>query len=179
MLADAHETTLTRLIRAHSTCFVGAALVLLVVIGAVSPTGAAARDSIALNTPNSPVNNGSQPAVQQLPLPSQMNLEVIVKACPQVETSLEPINQGHSYDSDRPVTLDERKAYYAKLGCIDVPIPPEWMTQEITYDGCKGHAGYLASMRFLAQRQDLKSFPAVGYWVCVPQEFPVSGATGM
>jgi hypothetical protein len=108
-----------------------------------------------------------------------MNVEVIVKACPQVETPLEPINQGHSYDSDRSITLDERKAYYAKLGCIDVPIPPEWMTQEITYDGCKGHAGYLASMRFLAQRQDLKSFPAVGYWVCVPQEFPVSGATGM
>ena len=62
MLADAHETTLTRLIRAHSTRFVGAALVLLVVIGAVSPTGAAARDSITLNTPNSAVNNGSQPA---------------------------------------------------------------------------------------------------------------------
>ena len=85
MLADAHETTLTRLISAHSTRFVGAALVLLVVIGAVSPTGAAARDSITLNTPNSAVNNGSQPAVQQLPLPSQMNLEVIVKACTQVK----------------------------------------------------------------------------------------------
>ena len=179
MLADADETTLIRLIRVHSTPFVGAALVLLVVIGAVSPAGAAARDSSALNTPNSAVNNGSKTAVQQLPLPPQMNVEVIVKACPQVETPLEPINQGHSYDSDRPITLDERKAYYAKLGCIDVPIPPEWMTQEMTYDGCKGHAGYLASMRFLAQRQDLKSFPAVGYWVCVPQEFPVSGATGM
>jgi len=53
------------------------------------------------------------------------------------------------------------------------------MTQAMTYDGCKGHAGYLASMRFLAQRQDLKSFPVVAYWVCVPQEFPVSGATSM
>jgi hypothetical protein len=35
----------------------------------------------------------------------------------------------------------------------------EWVTQEMTYDGCEGHAGYLDSMRFLAQRQDLKSFP--------------------
>jgi hypothetical protein len=33
------------------------------------------------------------------------------------------------------------------------------MTQEMTYDGCKGHAGYLDSMRLLPQRQDLKSFP--------------------
>ena len=37
------------------------------------------------------------------------------------------------------------------------------MTQAMTYDGCKGHAGYLDSMRLLPQRQDLKSFPAVGY----------------
>jgi hypothetical protein len=77
-----------------------------------------------------------------------------------------PLNQGHSYDNDRPITLDQRKSYYAKLGCIDVPIPPEWMTQEMTYDRCKGHVGYLASMQFLAQRQDLKTFPAVGYWMC-------------
>ena len=33
--------------------------------------------------------------------------------------------------------------------------------QEMTYDGCKGHAGYLASMQFLQQRRDLKNFPAV------------------
>ena len=26
-------------------------------------------------------------------------------------------------------------------------------------------AGYLASIQFLEQRQDLKGFPAVGYWV--------------
>ena len=44
------------------------------------------------------------------------------------------------------------------------------MTEEMTYEGCKGHEGYLVSMQFLGQRQDLKSFPAVGYWVCVPQE---------
>jgi hypothetical protein len=106
-------------------------------------------------------------------------MEVIVKACPVVETPLEPSNQGHSYDADRPPTLDERKAYYAKLGCIDVPIPPEWMTEEMTYEGCKGHEGYLVSMQFLGQRHDLKSFPAVGYWVCVPQEYPASGVTGM
>jgi len=53
------------------------------------------------------------------------------------------------------------------------------MTQEMTYDGCKGYAGYLDSMRLLPQRQDLKSFPAVGYWVCVPHELAVSGAAGM
>ena len=51
--------------------------------------------------------------------------------------------------------------------------------QEMTYDSYKGHAGYLASMQFLQQSRDLKNFPAVGYWVCVPHEYPVSGVAGM
>ena len=45
----------------------------------------------------------------------------------------------------------------------------------MTYEGCKGHAGYLASMQFLQQRQDLKKFPAVGYWMCISHPYPVQG----
>jgi hypothetical protein len=45
---------------------------------------------------------------------------VIVQACPQVETPLQPINQGHRYDDDKPMTHKERMAYYAELGCVDV-----------------------------------------------------------
>jgi hypothetical protein len=60
-----------------------------------------------------------------------------------------------------------------------VPIPPEWMTQEMIYEGCKGHAGYLASMQFLQQRQDLKKLPAVGYWMCISHPYPVQGVAGM
>jgi hypothetical protein len=154
-----------------------AALALCTVVVSVASLGAAEQRSATLSLPEIQTRNHS--AGQAMPSPPHVYMEVIVKACPQVETPFEPINQGHSYDDDKSMSLTERKAYYAKLGCIDVPIPPEWMTQEMTYEGCKGHAGYLASMQFLQQRQDLKNFPAVGYWVCVPHEYPVSGVAGM
>jgi hypothetical protein len=96
MLADIHKMTLTRFTKAHSTRLTGAALVLLVVIGAVSPTGAAARDSIALNTLNSAVDNSPKRKVLQPSVPPQTYVEVIVKACPQMESFLEPKDQGHS-----------------------------------------------------------------------------------
>ena len=53
-------------------------------------------------------------------------VQIIVKACPQAETPLEPINQGKSYDDETPMTLEERKASLVAQGCIDVPIPMEW-----------------------------------------------------
>ena len=155
-----------------------AASALPIIIAAAAPADAAEQQSAALTTPNL-ANHSTPQTTRQPPLPPHVYMEVIVKACPQVETPLEPINQGHRYDDDKPMTREERMAYYAQLGCIDVPIPPEWMTQEMTYDGCKGHAGYLASMQFLQQRQDLKKFPAVGYWVCVPHAYPVEGVAGM
>ena len=123
-------------------------------------------------------DKGPVQAMRQADASPQMYVEIIIKACPSAETPLEPTNQDHSYDDDKPKTLEERKAYSATLGCLDVPIPPEWMTRDMTYADCKGQAGYLASIQFLEQRQDLKAFPAVGYWVCVPHAYPAEGVSG-
>ena len=72
---------------------------------------------------------------------------------------LQPINQGHRYDDDKPMTHQRARWLTTRNSAASMlPIPPEWMTQEITYEACKGHAGYLASMQFLQQRQDLKKF---------------------
>jgi len=104
-------------------------------------------------------------------------VQIIVKACPSAETALQPTNQGKSYDAERPLTLDDRKALLVNQGCIDVPIPMEWITGEMTPQACHGHAGYVASMQFLEQRQDLKGLSAVGAWSCLVNDHQVSGAT--
>ena len=88
-------------------------------------------------------------------------VQIIVKACPAAET---------------PLTLEERKASFVSQGCIDVPIPMEWITGGMTPQACRGHAGYVASMQFLEQRQDLKGFSAVGAWSCLVTEHEVVGA---
>jgi hypothetical protein len=103
-------------------------------------------------------------------------VQIIVKACPPAETPLEPINQGKVYDDEKPLTLAERKAALVAQGCIDVPIPMEWMTQEMTPEACRGHAGYLAAMQFLEQRHDLAGMQAVGAWECVVTDHQVIGA---
>jgi hypothetical protein len=103
-------------------------------------------------------------------------VQIIVKACPQGETPLEPINQGKSYDDETPMTLEERKASWVAQGCIDVPVPMEWLNGDMTPQACRGHAGYIAAMQFLEQRQDLKGFPAVGAWQCIVSDHEVVGA---
>jgi hypothetical protein len=103
-------------------------------------------------------------------------VQIIVKACPAAETPLVPTNQGKSYDTERSLTLEERKASFVSQGCIDVPIPMEWITGGMTPQTCRGHAGYVASMQFLEQRQDLKGFSAVGAWSCLVTDHEVVGA---
>lgn len=103
-------------------------------------------------------------------------VQIIVKACPQAETPLEPTNQGKSYDAEKPMTLEERKASLVGQGCIDVPVPMEWMTGHMTPKACRGHAGYVAAMELLQQRQDLAGFPAVGAWSCIVTDHQVVGA---
>jgi hypothetical protein len=102
-------------------------------------------------------------------------LQIIVKACHNAETPLERINQGKGYDAEKPTSIEERKAALTALGCIDVPIPMEWMSGEMTASACRGHAGYLAAMQFLQQRQDLKEYPAVGAWGCIETDHEVVG----
>jgi hypothetical protein len=103
-------------------------------------------------------------------------VQIIVKACHQAETPLQPINQGKSYDDEKPMSLEERKAAILALGCIDVPIPMDWVTWTMTPEACQGHAGYMAAMEFLQQRQDLGEFRAVGSWGCIVMDHPATGA---
>jgi len=123
--------------------------------------------------------HASAESLKTVALPDQQNpvyVQVIIKACHPAEKLLEPINQGKIYHDEKPMTLDERKAMWVELGCIDVPIPMEWMSQPMTPSGCKGHAGYLASMQFLEQRQDLADNRAVGAWQCVLSQERIVGA---
>lgn len=106
-------------------------------------------------------------------------VQLIVKACRGVETSLEPTGQGKSYDDEKPMTLEERKAAVIATGCIDVPVPMEFLADAMSPTACIGHGGFIASMQFLKQRQDLHEFPAVGAWQCVISDHEVVGASTM
>jgi hypothetical protein len=106
-------------------------------------------------------------------------VQLIVKACHQAETPLVPTGQGKIYDNEKPLTLEERKAALVALGCIDVPVPMDFLADAMSPAACMGHGGYLAAMQFLAQRQDLAEFPAVGAWQCVITDHEVVGAESM
>ena len=106
-------------------------------------------------------------------------VQLVVKACPQAETPLEPTNQGKIYDNETPLTLEQRKAALVTLGCIDVPVPMDFLADAMSPSACMGHGGYLAAMQFLEQRQDLAKFPAVGAWQCIITDHEVVGAESM
>jgi len=106
-------------------------------------------------------------------------VQLIVKACHRAEIPLEPTNQGKSYDDEKPLTLEERKAALVAIGCIDVPVPMDFLADAMSPSACMGHGGYLAAMQFLEQRQDLAEFPAVGAWQCVITDHEVIGAESM
>ena len=95
-------------------------------------------------------------------------VQIVVTACPRAETPLEPINQGKSYENERSMTREERTAYFREIGCVEVPIPAEVITQELSYRQCIGPAGYLVSMQYLEQNPTLVRTPAVGQWACIP-----------
>jgi hypothetical protein len=106
-------------------------------------------------------------------------VQLIVKACHRAETPLEATGQGKIYDNEKSLSLEERKAALAALGCIDVPVPMDFLADAMSPSACMGHGGYLAAMQFLEQRQDLAEFPAVGAWQCVITDHEVVGAESM
>ncbi len=110
------------------------------------------------------------------PRTSTVYVQLIVKACLAAETPLEPTNQGKIYNDEKPLTLEERKAALVALGCIDVPVPMDFLADAMSPSACMGHGGYLAAMQFLEQRQDLAEFPAVGAWECIITDHEVIGA---
>jgi hypothetical protein len=66
------------------------------------------------------------------------------------------------------MTRQERIAYFRSTGCVEVPIPADVITQEMSYRQCIGHAGYLAAMQYLQQNATLSRTPHVGQWACIP-----------
>jgi hypothetical protein len=106
-------------------------------------------------------------------------VQLIVKACHRAETPLQPTNQGKIYDNEKSLTLEERRVALVALGCIDVPVPMDFLADAMSPAACMGHGGYLAAMQFLEQRQDLAEFPAVGAWECVITDHEVVGAESM
>ena len=106
-------------------------------------------------------------------------VQLIVKACRGVEVPLEPTNQGKIYNDEKPMTHEERKASVLATGCIDVPVPMEFLAEGMSPNACLGHGGYLAAMQFLRQRQDLREFPAVAAWNCVITDHEVVGVSTM
>ena len=89
-------------------------------------------------------------------------VQIIVTACPPAETPLEPTNFGKSYENERGMTREERTAYFRSAGCVEVPIPAEVITQELSYRQCMGPSGYLAAMQYLQQNATLSRTPYVG-----------------
>lgn len=120
-----------------------------------------------------------QPNRMGVPKDKTIFVQLIVKACHAAEVPLEPTGHGKIYDNEKPLTLEERKAALTALGCIDVPVPMEFLAEGMSATACMGHGGYLASMQFLRQRQDLREFPAVGAWECVITDHEVVGASTM
>jgi hypothetical protein len=119
---------------------------------------------LLLLLPGSPIAGERAPLLDTNP----PYVQIIVTACPRAETPLEPINQGKSYENERGMTRAERTAYFRASGCIEVPIPVEVITQELSYRQCIGPAGYMASMQYLEQNPTLVRTPAVGQWACIP-----------
>ena len=106
-------------------------------------------------------------------------VQLIVKACHAAETPLQPTGQGKIYNDEKPLTLEQRKAALTRSGCIDVPVPMDFLADGMSPTACMGHGGYMAAMQFLQQRHDLAEFPAVGAWECVITDHEVVGASTM
>jgi hypothetical protein len=125
--------------------------------------------------------------------PPQVFIELIVKACPAADQSAQankpnavmghytdPINQGKSSEQATAPSEEERQAVFTAMGCIDVPVPPEWISGELTRQACMSHVGYLIALQYLQQAAAYRSdFPDVGQWECIEHANPVQGVAGM
>jgi len=71
-------------------------------------------------------------------------VQIIVTACPAVEKALEPQGQGDVPGDHKSRSHAERIAWYRSIGCVEVPIPMEWLTREMTYAACTQHGVWQA-----------------------------------
>jgi hypothetical protein len=125
--------------------------------------------------------------------PPQVFIELIVKACPAADQSAQanklsavqgyytdPINQGNGYENEHALSKDERQAAFTAMGCIDLPVPPEWISGELTRQACLSHMGYLIALQYLQQAAAYRNdFPDIGQWECIEHANPVQGVAGM
>jgi len=144
-------------------------------LAAVALSLAAFGSAAAGNAQSDP----SQPGRMGEPKDKPVYVQLIVKACHRAETPLEPTNQVKVYNDEKPMTLEERKAALVALGCIDVPVPMDFLADPLSPSSCMAHGSYLAAMQFLEQRQDIAEFPAVGSWECIITDHEVIGAESM
>lgn len=116
------------------------------------------------------VMSGSAFAGERAPLidTNPPYVQIVVTACPPAEIPLEPTNFGKVYDNERSMTREERLAYFREVGCVEVPVPAEVITQELSYRQCIGPVGYLVAMQYLQQNATLSRTPYVGQWACIP-----------
>jgi hypothetical protein len=133
---------------------------------------------------NAPIGDAAAP---------QVYVELIVKACPSANQAAQankpnavmgyyadPINQGKNYEHEHALSKEERQAGFTAMGCIDVPVPPEWISVELTRQACMSHIGYLIALQYLQQAAAYRSdFPDIGQWECIEHANPVQGVAGM
>jgi hypothetical protein len=93
-----------------------------------------------------------------------------------LEIPLEPTNQGKSYDDEIPPTMAERKAALKGHGCLDVPIPMEYLLQGITVEKFTNHSGAQIAAEFQQKRQDLRGW-VVGLIHLHLSDYEVTGVT--
>jgi hypothetical protein len=101
--------------------------------------------------------------------------QIIVTYCPEpLETPLEPTSQGKSYDDEIPPTMEERKAALKGHGCLDVPVPMEYLLRELTVEKFINHGGAQITVEFQQKRQDLRGW-VVGLIQLHLSEYEVTG----
>jgi hypothetical protein len=125
--------------------------------------------------------------------PPQVFIELIIKACPAADQSAQankpsavqgyyadPTNPGQSYENEHAPSKEERQAAFTAMGCIDVPVPPEWISVELTRQACMSQVGYLIALQYLQQAAAYRTdFPEIGQWECIEHANPVQGVAGM
>ena len=99
-------------------------------------------------------------------------VQIIVTACPPAETPLEPTNFGKSYENERGMTREERTAYFRSAGCVEVPIPAEVITQELSYRQCMGPSAISPPCNTFSRMQPCRARPMSGSGPAFPGTMP-------
>ena len=98
-------------------------------------------------------------------------LQIIVKAC--IKPDGPPATCDPAVQGDCLPTIDQNEITPQPTTCIDVPIPSQVLSPDMTFEMCKGINGYIASMQYL--KSAYKDYE-VGGWSCLLLASPPKGA---